>query len=81
MKIRVLHSYYGCDTGCCGHIVEVDGKDIGSFSFDHPRSTEDLKTWARALVEEKLGQYAPKCLESIDWETLDVSGVRDSKYC
>jgi hypothetical protein len=35
MKILVLHQGYGCDSGCCGHIIEVDGKRH-DFYFEHP---------------------------------------------
>lgn len=45
MKIIVYHSYYGCDTGCCGHAIEVDGKDCW-LDFDHPSTNEEKEEWA-----------------------------------
>jgi hypothetical protein len=53
-KVIVCHRGYGCDTGCCGHVVEVDGEQVGGFHFAHPygETTEDLKTFAEGLVRE-----------------------------
>lgn len=81
MIVRVYHDYYGCDTGCCGHTVEItdapDGKEHRRFEFfDGPFSTDDLKAWARAIAEETIRKNWPECLDSIDWDTLDVSEVR-----
>lgn len=51
MRIVILHQSYGCDTGCCGHVIAVDGvARHGDFKFDHPEG-EDFETWARKLVE------------------------------
>lgn len=50
-KVIVYHAYYGCDTGCCGHVVDVFNDDVVArddfdpqwdgerrdFTFDHPR--------------------------------------------
>jgi hypothetical protein len=33
-RIVVFHGYYGCDTGCCGHVIEMDG--VEEFKFEHP---------------------------------------------
>ena len=52
MKIVVYHQSYGCDTGCCGHVIEVDGEVEGEFEFAHPRHDEDYKDFARRLVAE-----------------------------
>lgn len=68
MKILVLHRYYGCDTGCCGHVVEVDGKE-GKFQFDHPYG-DDFKTFIKEFVTEQLGK---KHVKDIDWENCEVS--------
>lgn len=65
MKIRVLHAYYGCDTGCCGHILEIDDEEVeGSFDFGHPDNLEEL----RAYILE----HVPKeCHDSIDWPSVE----------
>lgn len=77
IKVRVYHSYYGCESGCCGHIIELDnGKS--QFEFTHPYDEHDLnnlKNWARELAEGVIASRWPECLDSIDWDTLDVEGV------
>lgn len=70
--IRVYHKSYGCETGCCGHSVEVDGVDIG-FDFEHPHvlGEAERRAWAREFVEEMLRKHAPECLaEGIDWDSM-----------
>jgi hypothetical protein len=80
ITVRVYHSYFGCDTGCCGHRVEltVDDKsmDVGNFEFGHPYN-EDLKEWATALAKEEIQRECPECLESIDWDTIDFQEVSE----
>lgn len=69
MKIIIYHSTYGCDTGCCGHIFEVDGEQVGDFIFDHPGFKEDFKSWAENMVREKFGE---KHVKDLDWENCKV---------
>ena len=52
--VRVYHSGYGCDTGCCGHIVQVcteDGTELlqEDFAFSHPYGV-DHEEFARELA-------------------------------
>lgn len=68
-KIIVYHSYYGCDTGCCGHVINVDGSEPSRFEFVHPSINEDLLTWAKALVMKELG---PEHVQDLDWENCKV---------
>jgi hypothetical protein len=65
-RIVVLHQRYGCDTGCCGHVVVVDGEQVGDFDFSHPEgsSTEDLQEYARKLVTQNYGE---EHVTDIDW--------------
>ena len=66
-KFVVYHSYYGCETGCCGHTVKCDdGKS--EFEFDHPygTSTEDF---VREMVTAAFG--AEHCAD-IDWDNCGV---------
>lgn len=65
MKIRVLHSYYGCESGCCGHVVEIDGEQVGMFDFHHSAETEE------GLRELVLESVPKECHDSIDWSTLE----------
>lgn len=77
MHIIVYHSYYGCDTGCCGHRIEVDGIDK-KFFFAHaygkndatPPTEEELKEFARELVREEFGEEHVK---DLDWENSSIN--------
>ena len=78
MKIRVYHAYYGCDTGCCGHIVEILDNNLSQFVFTHPYDRDiSHKEWARELVEQTIKYNWPECLPNIDWDTLDVEDVSE----
>jgi hypothetical protein len=70
MKVIVYHSLYGCETGCCGHIVELeDGRNL--FEFTHPYSNdpEDIKAFAEDLVRSKYGEEHVK---DLDWENCHI---------
>jgi len=67
--VRVYHTTYGCDTGCCGHVIEVDGEERGGFQFDHPHGS-DPKQWAYNLILRELGKGHA---DSLDWEKCEVS--------
>lgn len=74
MKIVVYHSDYGCDTGCCGHRVQVtydDGRETDTeFTFDHPGKTASLALeFAQKLVRETFGEDHVK---NLDWENCQV---------
>lgn len=79
MKILVYHTYYGCDTGCCGHRIEFyptdDDKCYQSFEFDHAEKGQDLKEYARELAENFIKRHHPHCLDTIDWSTLEVEAA------
>jgi hypothetical protein len=71
-KIIVYHSGYGCDTGCCGHVVEWDpefGKPPllrrNNFEFFHPEPGSDARLWTEKLVEEC---YGADHVKDLDWE-------------
>jgi hypothetical protein len=73
-RIIVSHAGYGCDTGCCGHVIEVDGEQVGSFHFDHPyagihASREEkervYREFAEELVRDELGEAH---VADLDWE-------------
>lgn len=69
MKIRILHAYYGCDTGCCGHVIEIDGEEVrSSFRWGHPGSKSD--------VEDIILEHVPDvCLDTLDWDTVEVDDM------
>ena len=73
MKIRVLHAYYGCDTGCCGHILEIDGEeDYDTFEFDHFDYDFMGKTAKERLREFILSKIPEECHADIDWESVEL---------
>lgn len=67
-RVVVYHSYYGCDTQCCGHVVEVDGdKSVYRFDFGHPRldTDESKREFAEMLIRRELGE---EHVADLDWE-------------
>ena len=69
MQVIVYHDGYGCDTGCCGHRIEIDGKPQG-FYFAHPYiPNEDFKVWATELVRDTCGD---ECANNLDWENCVI---------
>lgn len=71
MKITVLHAYYGCDTGCCGHVIDTDGEFRDIFSFHHPYSNDlvEIRKWAEDWIREELGEEHVK---DLDWENCHI---------
>ena len=69
--VIVYHETYGCDTGCCGHVIKLSGcenpdDNHSSFEFDHPMISRSqyadtaayeaaLLEWARDFVHRELG--------------------------
>lgn len=81
MRVIVQHGGYGCDTGCCGHWVEIrdassdDMDSMGGFTFDHLDEGEDPREFAERLIREKLGD---KHVADLDWEN---SVILDGETC
>lgn len=67
MKVIVYHDYFGCDTGCCGHTVEMG--DQSKFDFCHPYSEDHLE-FAKRLVEDTFGA---EHVADLDWENCIIS--------
>lgn len=85
VRIRVYHDFYGCETGCCGHTVELtteDDKEQRLFDFEHP-CEEGVKEWAKAFAQKCVRVHFPECYESIDWGTveIDYEEVREVQDC
>ncbi len=68
MRVIVLHRYFGCSSGCCGHAIEVDGEEK-SFDFEHPYSRTN-EEFIRELVTEK---YGAEHVKDIDFENCVIS--------
>lgn len=69
----VVHSFYGCDSGCCGHRVvgyNCDGIAVeeGRFEFDHP-SGESREAFAERMVRAAYGDSVTVRLD--ECEILD----------
>lgn len=85
LKVRVYHSTYGCETGCCGHVLEIkDGKtsfQVGGFDFMH--SYQGLsREEAIELAKEEIKKHFPECLDSIDWDSFEIDKyVTDRDMC
>lgn len=70
MKIVVYHTYYGCDTGCCGHTVETDDDTIhDEFRFIHPY-TADHVAFAKELITDVMGA---EHVADLDWDNCYIS--------
>ena len=67
-RIRVLHAFRGCDTGCCGHVIEVDGKQVGDLDLSHPYGAS-FREYAEDLIRKELGDDH---VRDLDWETCEV---------
>ena len=73
MKVTVYHSYFNCESGCCGHTVELR-EDNGAFKkskfkFTHPYG-KDEKEFVKELVTTEFGADH---VADVDWENVDVS--------
>jgi len=67
-KVIVYHRGYGCDTGCCGHEIEMGGRT--EFVFDHPdMQAESKKAFAERIVREQLG---PEHVADLDWDNCTI---------
>lgn len=69
MKVVVYHEGYGCETGCCGHVVKLeDGRN--EFCFDHGKDGEEPIALAKRLVAETFGEEHCK---DLDWGNCRIS--------
>ena len=74
MRVLVLHRMYGCDSGCCGHVVEVDGEQVGEFHFEHPLDRDSVRAFAERLVCEEFGE---EHVADLDWASSVVLDIMD----
>lgn len=65
-----MHEYYNCDTGCCGHVIMVDGERVGEFNFGHGWGDGD-RGFAEQMVIDELGQ---EHVADLDWDNCVVVG-------
>lgn len=78
MRVTVYHDYYGCETGCCGHVVKL-GDGRRHFDFGHIFGDDDQqkRAAARVFVEDIIRKQWPECLPSIDWDSLSIDRISD----
>lgn len=78
MKIVVYHDMYGCESGCCGHTIEVEHAPPGylppiDWTFEHPYGVRNneakLREWAENLVREEFGD---EHVADLDWDNCRV---------
>lgn len=71
-KVIVYHRGYGCDTGCCGHVVRVQNDDGTKaeerFTFSHP-AWESAREYAEAAVREEFGADH---VADLAWEECEI---------
>jgi hypothetical protein len=65
-KVIVYHALYGCETGCCGHVIKVGDEE--KFEFMHPYG--DHKEWAKQKVAKYFGEEHVK---DLDWDNCVIS--------
>jgi len=70
-RLVVYHEGYGCETGCCGHVIRIGekhlGEMVGRFEFSHPYGN-DFRQFAENLVREAGCDPA-----DLDWEACKIS--------
>jgi hypothetical protein len=70
MRVVVYHTAYGCETGCCGHVIQMDD-GAECFMFAHPYG-EDVRGFAERIVRDAGCDPA-----DIDWESCRIIDGED----
>lgn len=82
-KIIVCHAYYGCDTGCCGHSIEVNDRRI-DFSFDHPEENEDIEKWMVNILQDVkkrlTAEFGEDHLKDVDWDNCIICDYKNCHF-
>lgn len=60
--VKVVHAYYGCDTGCDGYVAYVCDEDdntieYGEFEFAHPSYGETHEEFALRMAHPFMETY------------------------
>ena len=75
-KIYVVHDFYGCDTGCCGHqvtVINTRGEKLSFFHFDHPYYESDKSFIKRMIKDTFNSQHLELDFDLIDYESCELS--------
>ena len=81
--VKVYHTLYGCDTGCCGHILEVDDVSLLSyFRFDHfdQNDLEDREKIIKWVKKELAQTFGEEHLYDIDWENSEIVSSKECVF-
>lgn len=70
MKLKIVHSDYGCDSGCCGHRVETEPGDPRKFAFIWAHADGDTIEDKLKFVQEAEGGEG--WLKDVDFEASDI---------
>lgn len=75
-KLVILHTTYGCDSGCCGHMVEVRGYyDSRKFGFEFAHAASESPEDKRTFAVEMVG------VENIDDVDFEASNIPSFYTC
>lgn len=78
MKIIVYHGNDGCESGCCGHIIDMDGADE-KFTLSHPSTKSDLSDTEREAVYRRFAEelvtkmFGEAHVKDLDWGRCVIS--------
>jgi hypothetical protein len=76
IRVVVFHDSYGCETGCCGHVVEATDGSWQKFDFDHPY-TDDAdaqRVWAVDFAQaEVVRHFGEGHVADLDWDNCIIS--------
>lgn len=71
IKVIVCHSFYGCDTGCCGHVVTFPDETT-QFEFLHPYG-DDRRQWAIEFAQDAVREkYGADHVADLDWDECEI---------
>lgn len=78
-QVKISHRMYGCECGCCGHAIFIDGVEK-TFAMEAPDDAGQIKAWAIDLADFHLSDAD---LEGADLENIDTSEVvpKDKDNC
>lgn len=68
-KLRIIHSYYGCDSGSCGHRVETEDGDPRKFTFVFGHAASENQ---RDLVAFAIAMVGAHNVTDVDFERSDI---------
>jgi hypothetical protein len=68
-KLVIYHTGYGCDSGCCGHAVEVEGGDMRRFKFKFGHAENLTPEGKRDFA---VGMVVKENVDDVDFEESTI---------